>query len=64
MKKYTSKEMADLLGINVQTLRRWDRDGRLKAYRYVDGGNLYYTDDQLDYLKSRENFKGSDNNGK
>lgn len=27
------KEAAELLGVNPQTLRRWDNEGRLKAVR-------------------------------
>lgn len=27
------REAAELLGVNPQTLRRWDNDGRLKAVR-------------------------------
>lgn len=27
------KEAAELLGVNPETLRRWDNDGRLKAIR-------------------------------
>lgn len=27
------REAAELLGINPETLRRWDNDGRLKAIR-------------------------------
>ncbi len=27
------KEAAEMLGINPETLRRWDNDGRLKAVR-------------------------------
>jgi len=65
MKKYTSKEMAEILGVNIQVLRRWNRNGKLKAYRLVDGGKLYYTDDHLKYIKNRENINiGSDNDGK
>lgn len=31
MKTYTVKEIADLLGTNPETVRRWIRDGKLKA---------------------------------
>lgn len=42
------KEMADLIGVSVATLQRWDRDGTLKAYRNPKG-RRYYTKEQ--YLK-------------
>ncbi len=34
---YTASEAAQALGISVDTLRRWDRDGRIKTKR--DAGN-------------------------
>lgn len=34
---YTASEAARALGISLDTLRRWDRDGRIKVER--DGGN-------------------------
>lgn len=47
------KEMADLIGVSVATLQRWDRDGTLKAYRNPKG-RRYYTEAQ--YL----NYRGLD----
>ncbi len=34
---YTASEAAKTLGISIDTLRRWDRQGRIKTER--DGGN-------------------------
>jgi molybdopterin-binding protein len=34
---YTAREAADALGISLDTLRRWDRDGRIRTKR--DAGN-------------------------
>ena len=34
---YSAREAAEALGISLDTLRRWDRDGRLKTKR--DSGN-------------------------
>ena len=48
---YKPKDFAELLGVSVKTLQRWDRDGILKANRTpID--RRYYTYDQ--YLQ----FKG------
>ena len=38
----TQQEIAALLGVHVQTLQAWQRDGRLNAHAYNDrGGRLY-----------------------
>ena len=50
-KNYKPKDFAELLGISVKTLQRWDRDGILKANRTLTD-RRYYTYDQ--YLQ----FKG------
>lgn len=48
---YKPKDFAELLGVSVKTLQRWDRDGILKANR-TPTDRRYYTYDQ--YLS----FKG------
>ena len=48
---YKPKDLAELLGVSVKTLQRWDRDGILKANR-TPTDRRYYTYDQ--YLQ----FKG------
>lgn len=48
---YKPKAFAELLGVSVKTLQRWDRDGVLKAHR-TPTDRRYYTYDQ--YLQ----FKG------
>lgn len=48
---YRPKDFAELLGVSVKTLQRWDRDGILKANR-TPTDRRYYTYDQ--YLQ----FKG------
>ena len=48
---YKPKDFAELLGVSVKTLQRWDRDGILKANR-TPTDSRYYTYDQ--YLQ----FKG------
>ena len=48
---YKPKDFAELLGVSVKTLQRWDRDGILKANRSPTD-RRYYTYDQ--YLQ----FKG------
>ena len=48
---YKPKDFAELLGVSVKTLQRWDREGTLKANR-TPTDRRYYTYDQ--YLQ----FKG------
>ena len=48
---YKPKDFAELLGVSVKTLQRWDRDGIIKANR-TPTDRRYYTYDQ--YLQ----FKG------
>lgn len=48
---YKPKDFAELLGISVKTLQRWDREGILKANK-TPTNRRYYTYDQ--YLQ----FKG------
>ncbi len=38
----TSHEVAQLLGVNIKTIQRWDREGRLKPT-----GRRYDTEDQI-----------------
>lgn len=36
------REAAEMLGVNPETLRRWDRQGRLKAIRIGNRGDRRY----------------------
>ena len=47
---YKPKDFAELLGVSVKTLQRWDRDGILKANR-TPTDRRYYTYDQYLQLK-------------
>ena len=42
---YKPKDFAELLGVSVKTLQRWDREGTLKANR-TPTNRRYYTYDQ------------------
>ena len=44
-KFYRTGEFAEILGVSVKTLQRWDRDGRLKSKR-TPTNRRYYTYDQ------------------
>lgn len=46
----TQKEMAELLGVSVKTLIRWDKDRSLIARRRPNGLPFYIKQDYYDYL--------------
>ena len=45
IKNYKPKDFAELTGVSVKTLQRWDREGTLKANR-TPTDRRYYTYDQ------------------
>ena len=48
IKNYKPKDFAELLGVSVKTLQRWDREGTLKANRTLTN-RRYYTYDPVSY---------------
>lgn len=51
IKNYKPKDFAELLGVSVNTLQRWDREGILKSNR-TPTNRRYYTYDQ--YLQFKD----------
>ena len=47
MRKYKVGEFAKLIGVSIETLRRWDRSGKLKAYR-TPTKQRFYTHEQYE----------------
>ena len=43
------REAAEMLGVNPETMRRWDRDGTFKAIRIGKRGHRMY--DEAEILK-------------
>lgn len=43
---YKIGEFAEKLGVTIATLRRWDKEGRLKPAKVTDGGTRYYSEQQ------------------
>jgi len=41
-------EAARRLGVSIDTLRRWDESGRLRAIRKTPGGSRYYSEKDID----------------
>lgn len=43
---YKIGDFAEMLGISIQTLRRWDKEGKLKPAKVTDGGTRLYSEYQ------------------
>lgn len=43
---YKIGEFAEKLGVTIATLRRWDKEGKLKPAKVTDGGTRYYSEQQ------------------
>ena len=47
---YKPKDFANLLGVSVKTLQRWDRDGILKANRTLTDRRYYTYNQYLQFI--------------
>lgn len=50
MKYYSINEMSKILGVSAQTLRNWDKNGKLKPHHTSTNGYRYYSKEQLNTL--------------
>ena len=58
MKYYSSKKVTEILGVTAQTLRNWDREGKLKPSYVKSNGYRYYSEDSiLSYTQERKTKK-------
>ena len=58
MKYYSSKTVTKILGVTAQTLRNWDREGKLKPAYVKSNGYRYYSEDSiLSYTQERKTKK-------
>lgn len=44
------REAAEMLGVNPETLRRWDRDGKLVAVKIGSRGHRRYKKEEIEKL--------------
>lgn len=44
----TIKEFASAIGVHEQTLRTWDKEGKLKPHHVTMGGHRLYSSEQID----------------
>lgn len=56
MNTYKPNEFAEMIGVSVKTLQRWDNDGKLKAFRSPTD-RRYYTHKQYVGYMSEGNSK-------
>lgn len=57
-KLLTIRQAAEILNVHVETLRRWDKRGKLKAIRVNERGDRRYDPNDLEViLKNKENKK-------
>lgn len=47
IKYYSIAETSKLLNVTAQTLRNWDKSGKLKPHHTTDSGYRYYSQEQL-----------------
>jgi len=50
MKYYTIHEVSEMLGVSAQTLRNWDKSGKLRPHHKSANGYRYYAEDDLNML--------------
>ena len=58
MKYYSAKTVSQMLGVSAQTLRNWDKEGKLKPSYVKSNGYRYYSEDLiLSYTQERKTKK-------
>lgn len=58
MKYYSAKTVTQILGVTAQTLRNWDKEGKLKPSYVKSNGYRYYSEDSiLSYTQERKTKK-------
>ena len=58
MKYYSSKTVTQMLGVTAQTLRNWDKEGKLKPTYVKSNGYRYYSEEAiLSYTQERKTKK-------
>lgn len=55
MRIYKPGEFSLIIGVSIQTLRRWDKEGVLPAHRTPKGTRFYTQEDVDKYLAGGEN---------
>lgn len=56
----TVKQFADALGVHEQTVRLWDKQGKVKPHHRLPGGMRMYSQEQVDALMQGQELSKSD----
>ena len=56
-KYYSIHAFSKILGVTPQTLRNWDRLGKLKPHHTAENGYRYYSQEQLDSILDNQKVK-------
>jgi DNA-binding transcriptional MerR regulator len=54
MNTYKPNEFAEMIGVSVKTLQRWDNEGKFKSFR-TPSNRRYYTDEHLNQFNKGRN---------
>lgn len=57
MKYYSSKTVKQMLGVTAQTLRNWDKSGKLKPSYVKSNGYRYYSEDTINKFTNTHKIK-------
>ena len=58
MRYFTINKFSKIVGVTPQTLRNWDKDGKLKPHHTTESGYRYYSEEQLNqFLKIKSKPK-------
>ena len=58
MNTYKPQEFAEMIGVSVKTLQRWDNDGKLKAFRNPSNRRYYTHKQYVDYIADSNSKHG------
>jgi len=58
MKYYTIHETKQILGVSAQTLRNWDKSGKLKPHHRSSNGYRYYSESDLNVILGKKSGEG------
>tara|TARA_Y100001970_G_scaffold292102_1_gene431946 strand:- start:45 stop:989 length:945 start_codon:yes stop_codon:yes gene_type:complete len=53
---YNSYQIADIIGVNVSTIKRWTNAGKLQCYQTVGGHRKFHLNDISNFLKKNKKY--------